>query len=68
MFVKEPERLKNRKVLADYQGELDHGLVGIFLWESDGKIVELEAYSIDGSEVASWPDIKTLKPSMFSQR
>jgi len=68
MFEPEPKREREKRILADFQGgDIESSLVGISLWESDGKISELEAWSIDGSDVESWPEFNTIKPLEISR-
>jgi hypothetical protein len=64
MFHAAPEKKKEtEQVLADFQGgDEQSGLVGIMLWERDGQLTELEAWSIDGSEVTAWPNFETIRP------
>ena len=64
MFHADPESRKEiETLLADFQGDdATSGLVGVMLWERDGEISELEAWSIDGSEVSRWPQLDTLRP------
>ena len=48
--------------VAEYRGRAASGtLVGVYLMESEGKIVELEGVGWDG-EFKDWPPIKKLKP------
>jgi len=54
---------ETEQVLADFQGgDAQSGLVGIMLWERDGQLSELEAWSIDGSAVSAWPKFETIHP------
>ena len=49
------------RIIADYSGLADNGtLVGIGLYEREGRIAELEAWTVDGGPVSSWPPIDTL--------
>jgi hypothetical protein len=49
--------------IADYWGRAANGtLVGVMLFESDGRIAELEAVGWDG-EVDGWPPVDTLVPT-----
>jgi hypothetical protein len=70
MFHSEPERRKkSERLLADFQGgDIDSALVGIMLWERDGQISELEAWSIDGHEILGWPPQDTIRPAEISRR
>lgn len=68
MFEPQPKREREKRILADFQGgDRESNLVGICLWESDGRISELEAWSIDGSDVESWPEFNTIKPLEISR-
>lgn len=69
MFRPEPEKTKgNEAVIADYRGGDEvSGLVGIMLWERDGQILELEAWSIDGKDVTEWPPLDTIRPLECAQ-
>lgn len=64
MFHDKPEKDRSEeRILADYQGgNPESGLIGIILWERAGRLSELEAWSIDGSDVEDWPDVGTLRP------
>ena len=64
MFHAAPEKKKeSERVLADFQGgDPQSGLVGIMLWERDGQLSELEAWSIDRPEVSAWPKLETIRP------
>ncbi|MDQ8183876.1 hypothetical protein QEH57_24665 [Pelagicoccus sp. SDUM812005] len=63
MFEGEPKKEDKKTILADYQGgDEDSGLIGITLWERDGSIIELEAWSIDGTDVTTWPKLDTIRP------
>lgn len=63
MFKQEAKKEEKKSILADFQGGDDEsGLAGITLWEKNGSIVELEAWSIDGTSVKSWPSPETIRP------
>ena len=62
MFHAAPEKKAVGQMIADFQGgDSKSGLVGIILWERDGEISELEAWSIDGKDVESWPPLNTMR-------
>ncbi len=51
-----------KRVIADFQGgDAESGLVGIMLWERDGQLSELEAWSIDGRDISAWPALATFR-------
>jgi hypothetical protein len=51
------------RVIADYQGgDQGSGLIGVMLWERNGGISELEAWSIDGKDVCDWPPLDSIRP------
>lgn len=64
MFHSVPEYGKGgERLVADFQdGDEASGLVGIMLWERNGEISELEAWSIDGKDVSDWPSLSTVRP------
>ncbi|WP_425504937.1 DUF6984 family protein [Puniceicoccus vermicola] len=68
MFTSGTKREKERSILADFQGgDTESGLVGITLWESNGSITELEAWSIDGTDIEFWPELETIRPLEISR-
>ena len=51
-----------RSTVAEYRGRAASGtLVGVYLMESEGKVVELEGVGCDG-EFEAWPPIEKIKP------
>jgi hypothetical protein len=47
--------------VAEYYGRNSDGaLVGVMLIDRDGMLSELEAYSLEGVEIRSWPEIASL--------
>ena len=63
MFEREAKKEDKKTIFADFQGgDEESGLVGITLWERNGSIIELEAWSIDGTDVTSWPNLDTVRP------
>ena len=59
----EPITGKDSKIVAEWYGRAANGtLVGVTLSGLNGKPTELEAWSIDGGEVETWPPIDTLEP------
>ena len=64
MFHAAPEKKKDsERVVGDFQGgDAESGLVGIVLWERDGQLSELEAWSIDGRDISAWPALTTFRP------
>ncbi len=57
------EKKEGQGIVADYQGGDDTvGRVGIILWERDGELSELEAWSIGGREVVGWPTLDSIRP------
>ena len=48
-------------LFADFRGG-DDGTIGIMLWDYPGKLCELEAWSMDGTDVVSWPELATVRP------
>ena len=69
MFSVDPDlRRESARLLADFQGgDADAGLIGLMLWGRDGKISELEAWSIDGREVFTLPALHTLRQMPISR-
>lgn len=66
MFERDPT--KEKSVLAEFQGgDAESGLAGITLWESNGRISELEAWPIDGADIRAWPAFETIKPLEVSR-
>ncbi len=62
MFEREPKKEDKKTILADFQGgNEESGLVGITLWERNESIIELEVWSIDGTDVTSWPNLDTVR-------
>ena len=54
---------KDHYILADYAGtNASGGLIGVMVWANDSDLTELEGYSIDGSEPATWPVPLALRP------
>jgi len=55
------------RVLCDFEGRTAKGeLIGVLLFQDDGRMTELEAYSIDGliqeaTGLFNWPLIESLK-------
>lgn len=57
------EKKEGQRILADFVGgDEASGLVGVILWERGDRMSELEAWSLDGSDVAGWPCADTLRP------
>lgn len=55
--------IMDSRIVADWYGRAANGtLVGISLSALNGKPTELEAWSIDGGDVETWPPIDTLEP------
>jgi hypothetical protein len=59
----EPITSKHSSVVGEWQGRAADGrLVGILLFAKDGVPTELEACSIEGKDVQSWPPLDGIKP------
>jgi len=53
--------------VASYRGKNNDGVtVGVVLIEREGRLAELEAWSPQGPDVASWPSVGTLEPERAS--
>lgn len=52
-----------RSEVAVYAGRNAVGVsIGVALQVADGKLFELEAWSLDGQEPVTWPELDTLRP------
>lgn len=59
----EPITSKDSHSVMDWSGRAANGaLVGIGLFARDGMPTELEAWSVDGGEVKSWPPVDAIQP------
>ncbi len=62
LFVPHDETTENRnRIVADFVGG-ENSTVGVIVWERDGVLAELEAWSLDGNDVTSWPAVSSLRP------
>ena len=60
----EPVTSSNSNIVGTWSGRASNGtLVGISLWAKDGFPTELEAWSVDGGEVETWPPLDSIEPS-----
>ena len=59
----EPVTSKDSHPIMDWSGRAENGtLIGIGLYAKDGIPTELEAASLDGGDVDSWPPINEIQP------
>lgn len=62
LFVRHADADESRgRIVADFVGG-ENSTVGVILWERAGLLAELEAWSLDGTDVSSWPAVSSLRP------
>lgn len=60
----EPITSKDSHPVMDWSGRAENGtLVGIGLLAKNGIPTELDAWSVDGGDVESWPPIDAIRPA-----
>ena len=58
----EHQPIENGQDIAHYIGVDENGVnIGIVLMAKNNNLTELEAYSIEGEDVVSWPKLNTFK-------
>ena len=62
-FTDEPITSKDSERLLEWTGRAENGaLVGIVLFVRDGLPTELEAWSVEGDDIETWPPNDAIQP------
>jgi hypothetical protein len=60
----DPITSRHSQANMDWSGRAENGtLVGIGVFTKDGMPTELEAWSVDGGDVETWPPIDAIRPT-----
>jgi hypothetical protein len=63
VIFQSPGIRRTRSEVAAYAGRNKAGVnIGIAVQLADGKLFELEGWSLDGQEPITWPELETLRP------